>query len=134
MMLLQVTNIKSQAEIFSSKKDKSERTSSSSEKSMPLLTPVEIQGAVMSYADTFAAVVGELLTSLENEATTYQGRLYAAEARLFGISSAIQIASEPKPAVAMLDMMVFTTLKRIAWEEYWVPKVYGKQRTRCYLR
>lgn len=40
-------------------------------------------------------------------------------------ASALDIATEPLPEVALLDMMVFVRLARMALVEHWIPKVYG---------
>jgi hypothetical protein len=42
-----------------------------------------------------------------------------------GLVVTTDIAASPNPGAALLDMTVFVTLKRAAWEEYWMPEVYG---------
>ena len=86
MVLLQLTSFISHADSPMTKEKNSKNTSYSSKKDAAHLTPAEIQGAVMSFADTFAATISELSADLENESTSDQGRLYAAEMKLFGIS------------------------------------------------
>ena len=139
ILFLQETNVNSQTNWPWVNKKKTGETpfyrggenssaSTKEEKEVPAsMTLPEIQGAVMSFADTFGAMVGDFATILENQATSAQGRINAAKMRLWGISSVLQIASGPYPGVALLDMVVLTTLNRIVWEEFWRPKVYGEQ-------
>jgi len=39
------------------------------------------------------------------------------------------IAASPNPGAALLDMTVFVTLKRMVWEDYWMPEIYGEAGT-----
>jgi hypothetical protein len=42
-------------------------------------------------------------------------------------ASALDIASGPKPEVNLLDMLVFVTLTREAFEQHWLPEVFGEE-------
>lgn len=52
-------------------------------------------------------------------------RLSAMRQVLLYQSSAVDIATEPEPEVALLDMVVFITLTKDSFENYWRPKVFG---------
>ena len=88
------------------------------------ISPQELQAAVMAYADTTNTLMGEA-AEIINEIGTPQARLTAARMLVFNISSNVEIASGPYPGVALLDMTVVATLRRIVWEEFWIPKVFG---------
>ncbi|MFT3922922.1 MAG: hypothetical protein QM778_10340 [Myxococcales bacterium] len=42
-------------------------------------------------------------------------------------ASALDIASGPKPEVNLLDMLVFASLTRQAFQNYWMPEVFGPE-------
>jgi hypothetical protein len=42
-------------------------------------------------------------------------------------SAALDIATEPLPEVAVLDMLVFVRLNRQALADHWIPKVFGER-------
>jgi hypothetical protein len=42
-------------------------------------------------------------------------------------SAALDIATEPLPEVAVLDMLVFVRLNRHVLADYWIPKVFGER-------
>ena len=86
----------------------------------------EIQAAVMSFSDTWAASIYEVALKLENSVDTPAAHLHMEQFRLYSMTAAFYIAANPYPGVALLDMMVLTALKVINWEEYWLPKVYGE--------
>ncbi|WP_319471655.1 hypothetical protein [uncultured Pseudodesulfovibrio sp.] len=85
------------------------------------LTPTELQAAVMSHADTTISRIFEAANVLEKIGTP-QARLTAARMMVFDVASYVEIASGPYPGIALLDLMVLTSLKRMVWEEFWVPK------------
>jgi len=87
----------------------------------------ELQGAVMSYADSFALQLADAADELEKTIQTDEARVQSARLRVYTLASAFDIAVDPNPAVAMLDMVVMVTLTRIVWEEYWYAKVFGEE-------
>ncbi len=93
----------------------------------PKKTQQELRSKLMAYADRYFAATLEMSTTLERSLDTPQSRYTAAGARLLGLIATTDIAASPNPGGAVLDMCVFVTLKRMAWEEYWVPEVYGEE-------
>jgi outer membrane protein OmpA-like peptidoglycan-associated protein len=86
----------------------------------------DIRAAVMSLSDTWVTGIHEVALELENNVDTPAVRLHMDQFRLYSMMGAYEIASSPYPGVALLDMMVFTSLKALVWEEYWLPEVYGE--------
>ncbi len=82
--------------------------------------PQELQAAVMSHADTMLSRIAEAATVIEKIGTP-QARLTAARMMVFDITSYVEIAAGPYPGIALLDLMVLTSLKRMIWEEFWIP-------------
>ncbi len=90
-------------------------------------TQQEVQSELMAFSDRFFAETLDHSTELEQVIETPEGRYTAAAARLVALMVTTDIAASPNPASAVLDMAVFVTLKRIVWEEYWIPEVYGHE-------
>jgi len=88
-------------------------------------TQQEVQSKLMAFADRFFAAMLESAKTLERVLETPEGRYNAAGARLLGLIVTTDIAASPNPGSALLDMTVFVTLKRMVFEEYWMPEVYG---------
>ena len=89
------------------------------------LTHAEIQAAVMSFADTWAARIYEAADKVAKRAGTAEARSHADRFKFYGATAAIDIASHPNAGVNLLDMLVLASLNRTVWEDYWGPKVYG---------
>ena len=90
------------------------------------LTPRELQAAIMAFADTTNSRLAEAARIIENLGTP-QARLTAARMMVYNTASHIEIAAGPYPGIALLDMMVINTLRRMIWDAYWVPEVFGEQ-------
>jgi hypothetical protein len=90
-------------------------------------TQQQIQSELMAYADRFFAQTLDAARTLESTLDTPEGRYTAAGARLLGLIVTADIAASPNPGGAVLDMSVYVTLKRMAWEEHWMPEVYGEE-------
>ena len=88
-------------------------------------TQQQVQSELMAFADRYFAATLEAAKILELELQTPEGRYTAASARLVGLKVTTDIAASPNPGAALLDMAVFVTLRRMIWEEYWMPEVYG---------
>ncbi len=91
-----------------------------------MVTQAELQQALQRFSSELTAGVVDATEPLRNsqnaevrEAATRQLLVYA--------SSALEIATEPLPEVALLDMLVFVTLSHGTVDNYWVPKLYGAQ-------
>ncbi|QGY38858.1 hypothetical protein GM415_01450 [Pseudodesulfovibrio cashew] len=83
--------------------------------------PLELQAAIMSFADTSNARIAEAAAALE-EIGTPQARVTAARMMVFDVSSNVEIAAGPYPGMALLDLIVVTTLRRMVWEDFWLPR------------
>jgi len=89
-------------------------------------TRERVQSELMAFADRFFAVVHQAAGQFEEQAGTARARHDAARERITAMLVATDIAAGPKPGIALLDMTVMVTLKRMVWEDYWVPEVYGE--------
>ncbi|MCJ2164502.1 MULTISPECIES: hypothetical protein [unclassified Pseudodesulfovibrio] len=89
------------------------------------MTPQELQAAVMAFADTTNTRMAEAAAKLE-EIGTPQARITAARMLVFNLASNVEIAAGPYPGVALLDLIVVVSLRRMVWEDFWVPKVFGE--------
>jgi outer membrane protein OmpA-like peptidoglycan-associated protein len=87
---------------------------------------LELQSAVMSFADTFAQTIASTALDLERTLQTPEARLKAANIRVYSVAAACEIAADAQPGVALLDMVVLVTLNRMVWEDYWQPEVFGQ--------
>jgi len=89
-----------------------------------VMGPQELQAAIMAYADTTNTLIAEAAAIIDHIGTP-QARLTAARMLVFNMSSNVEIAAGPYPGVALLDMTVVATLRRIVWEEFWIPEIFG---------
>ena len=97
--------------------------------SKPQMTQEELQAAVMSYANRYIATVGQAAFQFEEKLPTPEARLIASARKVYSLSAITEIATEPNPGSALLDLVVTTTLNRIVWEDYWRPQVFGMPAT-----
>lgn len=88
------------------------------------MTPLELQAAVMAFADTTNSRLSQAANVIEAIGTP-QARLTAASMMVFDVGSNVEIAAGPYPGVALLDMVVLTSLRRMVWEDYWIPEQFG---------
>ncbi len=93
-------------------KSKSENKTSGKGESQGPMARAELQSAVTAFVDSFGAKVSEAATELENQTMTPSARLAASRMKYLSLASAIEIASGPNPAPALLDLVVLTTLGR----------------------
>ena len=101
---------------FAAKKDK---------KKGYVMTEVELQSELMSYADRFASIITQALEDFETLNPKPQARQVILSDLVYSISSVYTIAAEPNPQVGLLDMVAVTTLGRIIYEEN-IRRKYGK--------
>lgn len=85
-----------------------------------------VQSDVMRFADRFDAELVAATHEFTARGGTTEARVQALEWSIEARTSAITIASGPNPNVALLDMLVFVTLGRVAHEEHWMPDVWGE--------
>ncbi len=90
------------------------------------LSRKELQAALMSFADTFNVTINQAVTIMADQLDTPDARLAASRMKVYASSSAVDIVTGPYPGIALLDMLVFVTLSRIVWEDYYLAKHFGK--------
>jgi len=90
------------------------------------LSRAELQAALMSFADTFNTTIYQAVTVMSDQLDTPEGRLAASKMQVYAISSSVDIVTGPYPGIALLDMLVFVTLSRIVWEDYYLARHFGK--------
>ena len=93
---------------FAAKKDK---------KKDYVMTEVELQSELMSYADRFASIITQAMEDFETLNPKPQTRQVILSDLVYSISSVYTIAAEPNPQVGLLDMVAVTTLGRIIYED-----------------
>jgi hypothetical protein len=97
------------------------------------LTAGELQGELMSYADTFNSVVNDAwvrvveLNSGSDMDRMLAVRRAALTANLASISSAFSIASSPNPIVGLADMITMVTLQRQVLEMPESGRLFGEE-------
>ena len=87
------------------------------------ITQLELQSDLMSFADRFAMVIGQALEDFYNRSQTKKTNIEAAFDTIYTSAAIFTIAAEPNPEIALLDMVVLTTIGRVIWEEHWVKKL-----------
>ena len=101
---------------FAAKKDK---------KKDYVMTEVELQSELMSYADRFASIISQAFEDFETLKPKHQARQFILSDLVYSLSAVYTIAAEPNPQMGLLDMVAVTTLGRIIYEEN-IPRMYGK--------
>jgi methyl-accepting chemotaxis protein len=85
------------------------------------------QALVMSMADDYMTAMGEAVYGLaKHDALTPKGRWLAQSFVRNGFGAAMDIASGPNPSVAMLDLLVLSSLQAWAFEQRWIPAGIGE--------
>jgi cytochrome c556 len=100
------------------------KAAKTSESASPM-TPQELQAAVLSYANRFINTMGSAATRFEFELPTREARALASGRRVYSFMAVVEAAAGPNPGAALLDLVVMTTLNRIAWEDFWRPRRFG---------
>jgi len=90
-----------------------------------VITEVELQSELMSYADRFASIITQALEDFETLNPKPQARQVILSDLVYSLSSVYTIAAEPNPQVALLDMVTVTILGRIIYEDN-MRRKYGK--------
>jgi len=88
-----------------------------------VLTEAELQLELMSYADRYAAVVVQAFEDVERMGPPPETRRALLGDTVYSAAAAFTIAADPDPQVALLDMVVMTTLGRMVYEDYWRPRL-----------
>jgi hypothetical protein len=90
-----------------------------------VMTEVELQSELMSYADRFASIITQAFEDYETLKPKSQARQFIIGDLVYSITAVYTIAAEPNPQVGLLDMIAVTTLGRIIYEEN-IRRKYGK--------
>ena len=90
-----------------------------------VMTEVELQSELMSYADRFASIITQAMEDFETLNPRPQAWQAILSDLVYSLSAVYTIAAEPNPQVGMLDMVAVTTLGRIIYEDN-MRRKYGK--------
>jgi archaellum component FlaC len=84
----------------------------------------------MSFADRYSMIIGQasedFLDKMQKNPKYKKAYNNAFGDAMYSSAASFTIAAEPNPGVALLDMVVMTTLGRLIWETYWLPQ-FGNQ-------
>ena len=86
----------------------------------------KLQTLLFDYADKYMSAIAQVtLEAQEREPEDPELRLRMHSLKLLITAAVQQLAVTPNPEATLLDMMVFATLHRIAFEEKWARERYG---------
>ena len=86
----------------------------------------KLQSLMFAYADKYMSGIAQVTQEVrERDPTNPDLRLRMHSLKLLVTASVQQLVVSPNPEATLLDMMVFATLHRIAFEEDWARKRYG---------
>ena len=88
------------------------------------ITQEYLQAMLMDFADTYLAKYGGATTELIKQVSS-PDRITVARLRFYWIYSAVLIASDRNARINLVNMVIFVTLTRVVWEEYWQPELFG---------
>ena len=83
-----------------------------------------MQEGVLSFTDSWLALVSQGYWEFESQAKTPELRVKAKKMRFGAMTSAVDIAMVPHAGRALLDMMVLAALNKATWESHWL-NTYG---------
>ncbi len=89
-----------------------------------VMTEIELQSELMSFADRFASIITQALEDFETLNPQPQARQVILSDLVYSLSSVYTIAAEPNPQVGLLDLVAVTTLGRIIYEDN-IRRKYG---------
>ena len=89
------------------------------------MSPTVLAAEVSRFADEVTALVAQAADGFAAQAGTPQARATALTWKAGAASSAMIIATGSNPTANLLDMVVWVTLERMAFEENWLPR-YGQ--------
>ncbi len=90
-----------------------------------VMTEVELQSELMSYADRFVSIMSQAFEDFDTLKPKPQARRFILNDLSYSQSAVYTIAAEPNPQVGLLDMVAVTTLGRIIYEDN-MRRKYGK--------
>jgi len=86
---------------------------------------LQLQLAVMRFADEYAARINERVTVFQQATDDPRERLESQSWLVSQATGAFTIASGPNPELNAIDMLVFATLSRMVIEDRWVGDLFG---------
>jgi hypothetical protein len=86
----------------------------------PAVMTEQHRSQVTSAADNYVTTVAQAMDELAAANDDPQIALWAIEQKIAAATAAFTDASEPNASVAMLDLMILSTLKRVAVEKHWI--------------
>ena len=89
-----------------------------------VITEAELQVQLMRFADRYAGFVAQAIGDVERLQSTPEARREFNAPLVYSTAAAYTIAADARPQVALLDMVVMTTLGRMVFEDHWRPR-YG---------
>jgi hypothetical protein len=87
----------------------------------------ELQEDLQRFAGQLIERTGQAATEVMRAAEQDTTSTEALRRAITYESAALDIATEPLPEVAVLDMLVFVRLSRHALAQHWIPKVFGER-------
>lgn len=91
--------------------------------SQAIMTEAELQSQMMSFADRFLSLILQGFEDFDELSPPLQQRRIIQRNAVYSVTSAITIAAESDPDVALLDMVVMVTLGHSIYEEHWLPQL-----------
>jgi len=88
-----------------------------------VMTALELQLELMSYGDRYASIAAQALDDSERMGSSPETRRTILADLVYSIAAAFTVAAEPDPQLALLDLVVMTTMGRIVFEDYWRPRL-----------
>jgi methyl-accepting chemotaxis protein len=88
---------------------------------------LQVQIAVMRFADEYAARINERIGAFQQANADPEARLASQAWLVSQATGAFTIASGPNPELNAIDMLVFVTLSRLVIEDHWVGELYGQR-------
>ncbi len=90
-----------------------------------VMTEIELQSELMSYADRFSSIINQTYLDFETLKPSFQARQFVLRNLVRSKAAMYTIAAEPNPPVALLDAVAVTTLGRMIYEDK-ITRKYGK--------
>ncbi len=91
-----------------------------------VMTEIELQSELMSFADRFASIVIEAFDKYENLKPGALARYMILGDLTYSLAAVYTIAAQPNPQIALLDMIAVTTLGRMIYEKNFLNQ-YGEE-------
>ncbi|MGB7161295.1 MAG: hypothetical protein WBD40_24770, partial [Tepidisphaeraceae bacterium] len=89
--------------------------------------PAAVRAQAMAAADTYTTVCAQAMDELVKKTTRPEVIEWALQQRISSAIASFTNATGSNDYVALLDMLVFATLKRHAVEEHWIPNLLHEE-------